>query len=48
MLLHVDSKASKAVAALPEVLAKVEAIAGAHAGLPKPEGVGRSVGQKRV
>lgn len=47
MLLHVDSKASKAVPALPAVIAKVTAIAEAHASLPKPEGVGRSVGQKR-
>lgn len=47
MLLHVDSKASKAVPALPAVLAKVTAIAEAHARLPTPEGVGRSVGQKR-
>ena len=47
MLLHVDSKASKAVPALPEVIAKVTAIAQAHAGLPTPEGVGRAVGQKR-
>ncbi|WP_349434945.1 carnitine 3-dehydrogenase [Pararhizobium sp. A13] len=47
MLLHVDSKAGKAVPALPAVIAKVKAIAEAHAGLPKPEGVGRAVGQKR-
>ena len=42
-----DAKAGKAVAALPEVLERVKAIAQAHAGLAKPDGVGRSVGQKR-
>jgi carnitine 3-dehydrogenase len=47
MLLHVDSKAGEAVPALPEVIGKVKAIAEAHASLPRPEGVGRSVGQKR-
>lgn len=47
MMLHVDSNAGKAVAALPVVLAKVKAIAEAHAALPAPEGAGRFVGQKR-
>ncbi|WP_275783636.1 carnitine 3-dehydrogenase [Pararhizobium gei] len=46
MMLHVDSKAGKAVQVLPDVLSKLTAIAQAHAGLEKPEGVGRSVGQK--
>jgi carnitine 3-dehydrogenase len=47
MLLHVNSKAGRALAAPPDVLAKVNAIAAAHSGLPVPEGVGRSVGQRR-
>ena len=47
MLLHVDSKAGKACAAPESVLAKVKAIAQAHAALPQPEGTGRAVGQKR-
>jgi carnitine 3-dehydrogenase len=47
MLLHVDSKAGKSVAAPEAVLAKVKAIAAGHAGLPVPEGAGRSVGQRK-
>jgi carnitine 3-dehydrogenase len=47
MLLHVDSKAGKACAAAPEILGKLGAIAEKHAKLPAPEGMGRSVGQKR-
>jgi carnitine 3-dehydrogenase len=47
MLLHVDSKAGKAVAAPESILVKIRSIADAHADLPKPEGVGRSVGERR-
>ncbi len=47
MLLHVDAKAGKAVAAPEEVLSKLRPIAEAHASLPAPEGAGRHVGQKR-
>ena len=47
MLLHVDMKAGKACPAAPEVLAKLKAIAGAHAALPRPESAGRYVGQKK-
>ena len=47
MLLHVDAKAGKAVAAPEEVLSKLRPIATAHAALPVPEGAGRHVGQKR-
>ncbi|MCC2614001.1 carnitine 3-dehydrogenase [Neorhizobium petrolearium] len=47
LMLHVDSKAGKSVAAPFDVLAKLKPIAEAHAKLPIPEGVGRSVGQKR-
>ncbi len=47
MLLHVDSKAGRAVAAPKEVLAKLRPIADTHAALATPEGVGRHVGQKR-
>jgi carnitine 3-dehydrogenase len=45
LCLHVDMGAGKAVAAAPEVWAKLQAIAKAHAGLPVPEGAGRAVGQ---
>ncbi|MBX4936157.1 carnitine 3-dehydrogenase [Rhizobium binae] len=47
MLLHVDSKAGKAVAAPAAVLGKAMAIAAAHAKLAAPDGTGRHVGQKR-
>ncbi|MGE6785211.1 carnitine 3-dehydrogenase [Ensifer adhaerens] len=47
MMLHVDSKAGKAVSAPETVLSKLRAIAEAHAQLPTPEGAGRFVGQKR-
>jgi carnitine 3-dehydrogenase len=46
LMLHVDSKAGKSVPA-PTVLARLAPITEAHANLPVPEGVGRSVGQKR-
>ncbi|GAB1362029.1 carnitine 3-dehydrogenase [Rhodobacter sp.] len=47
LCLHVDMKEGKAVAAAPQVWAKLKAIADAHAGLPLPEGAGRAVGQKK-
>jgi carnitine 3-dehydrogenase len=47
LCLHVDMKAGKTVPAAPEVWAKLQAIATAHAGLGLPEGAGRAVGQKR-
>ena len=47
MLLHIDSKAGKAVPAPPEILAKAKSIAEAHASLPAPDGAGRHVGQKK-
>lgn len=48
MMLHVDSKAGKAVAAPEKVLSKLRAITVAHAQLPTPDGAGRFVGQKRA
>ncbi|MGB4827362.1 MAG: carnitine 3-dehydrogenase [Paracoccaceae bacterium] len=47
LCLHVDMKEGRAVAAAPQVWAKLKAIAEAHAGLPLPEGAGRAVGQKK-
>jgi carnitine 3-dehydrogenase len=47
MLLHVDSKAGKAIPAPAAVFDKAKVIAQAHATLTVPEGVGRHVGQKR-
>lgn len=47
MCLHVDMKAGKACPAAPQVLARLMPIAEAHKGLPRPEGAGRFVGQRR-
>ena len=46
MLLHVDMKLGKACAAAPQILAKVMPIVAAHSALPRPESVGRHVGQR--
>lgn len=48
MLLHVDSKAGRAVPASADVLARLRPIADAHARLDSPPGSGRAVGQKRA
>ncbi|OYX23654.1 MAG: carnitine 3-dehydrogenase [Rhodobacterales bacterium 32-66-7] len=47
LCLHVKMAEGKTVPAAPEVWARLEAIAKAHAGLPLPEGAGRAVGQPR-
>lgn len=47
MLLHVDMKAGKSCPALPEVRAKLDPIAAAHADLPRPQGAGRQIGAPR-
>jgi carnitine 3-dehydrogenase len=43
MLLHVDTNRGQAAPARPDVLARVRALAGAHAGLAAPDGVGRRI-----
>ncbi|HMO71757.1 MAG TPA: carnitine 3-dehydrogenase [Paracoccaceae bacterium] len=48
MLLHVDMKAGRTCTAAPQVLARLRPIAEAHAALPRPEGAGRFVGQRRA
>ena len=48
MLLHVDTKAGKAAPAEPAVLEKLRSLADSHATLPRPDVVGRAVGQKRT
>ncbi len=48
MLLHVDMKAGKTCAAAPDVLARLLPIAEAHKSLPRPESVGRHVGQRKA
>ena len=44
MLLHVDTKAWHAAPAPPEILARVQQLADAHAALPWPERAGRKIG----
>jgi carnitine 3-dehydrogenase len=46
MLLHVDAKAGRSAPASGAVLAAALRLAGAHSGLPLPEGVGRAIGQR--
>lgn len=43
MAVHVDAAAGKSCPALPEVAARVAAIAGAQSTLPPPDGVGRHI-----
>jgi carnitine 3-dehydrogenase len=43
MLLHVDTSAGRSSPAPPDVLARVRAIADAHATMPAPEGAGRRI-----
>jgi carnitine 3-dehydrogenase len=47
MLLHVDTGAGHACPARPDVLARVQRLAEAQAGLPTPDEAGRFVGQRR-
>jgi carnitine 3-dehydrogenase len=47
MLLHVDRAAERAVPAEGAVLEAATALAARHAGLPKPDGAGRSIGAGR-
>jgi carnitine 3-dehydrogenase / betainyl-CoA thioesterase len=44
MLLHVDTATERTSPADPALLARVERIAAAHAGLPRPERAGRAIG----
>ncbi len=47
MLVHVDMAAGRSVAMPPDMLAKVQAIRAAHAGLPKPAQAGQPIGIRR-
>ena len=47
MLLHVDMKAGRTVAAGPHVLDRLMPIAQAHQALPRPEAAGRFTGQRK-
>ena len=44
MLLHVDTKEGRAAPAPAEILARVQQLTDAHAGLPRPERAGRKIG----
>jgi carnitine 3-dehydrogenase len=46
MLLHVDTQAERVAPAAPELLARIERIAAAHADLPRPERAGRAIGTR--
>jgi acyl-CoA thioester hydrolase len=43
MSLHMDMTARKVAAFPPDILANVRALAAAHSGLERPEGIGRSI-----
>jgi carnitine 3-dehydrogenase len=47
ILVHVDMKAARACTAPQHILDRLMPIAAAHAALPRPEGAGRHVGQRR-
>lgn len=47
LTLHVDMNGPKVVPFPPDVLAKIEAMAAAHAALPRPERAGRAIGIRR-
>lgn len=47
LALHVDMAGPKVAPFPPDILAKVEALRGTHAGLPMPERAGRSIGIRR-
>jgi carnitine 3-dehydrogenase len=47
VLLHVNTASGRTCPALPEVRARLDPVATAHAALPRPDGAGRHVGQGR-
>lgn len=47
MTLHIDMSGPKVTRFPPDVLARIEAMHAAHATLPRPERVGRSIGIRR-
>jgi len=47
MFVHVDAKAAKSTPFPAEVLGRLEALAEAHAGIPRPAEAGRGIGMKR-
>jgi acyl-CoA thioester hydrolase len=47
LLLHVDTRATRAAPFAPEILARLEAIRAAHAALPVPDQAGRGIALRR-
>jgi acyl-CoA thioester hydrolase len=43
MSMHIDMKARKTGPFPPDIRARIETLANAHAALPRPEGIGRKV-----
>jgi len=47
MLLHVDLNTRRSALPAPQVAMALGRLARAHAGLPRPKGLGRAIGQSR-
>jgi acyl-CoA thioesterase FadM len=47
LLLHVDTRASRATPFAPEILGRLETLRAAHATLPMPDQAGRAIGLRR-
>ena len=43
MTIHIDMTARKTAQFPPDIRGRIEAVAGAHAAIPRPEGIGRSI-----
>jgi acyl-CoA thioester hydrolase len=48
MTLHIDMTARKTAPFPPDIRARIEEIARAHAAVPRPDGIGRSVGMPKA
>jgi acyl-CoA thioester hydrolase len=47
LFLHVDLSSRKVLPTPPDISARIEAVVAAHAALPQPERIGRSIGIRR-
>jgi acyl-CoA thioester hydrolase len=43
MTVHIDMAARKTAPFPPDIRARIQAVANAHAGVPRPEGIGRKI-----
>jgi acyl-CoA thioester hydrolase len=43
MTIHIDMQARKTAPFPPDIRARIQAVANAHASAPRPEGIGRTV-----